>query len=441
MSMSNFASSHHLRNPSNRRAYQFGIHGRSDHWSNFHRCRSLIGEAPRSLLRDLAVRNSLGGRDLVLADIAQFNQLKRAYRRLHSAGGQSPGLDGFTYGDFELFEIHAILRGISREILAGQYRPQMHRLVRIPRDTLRFRELQLRGIADRIVSKSVYWTVNPRIDRTFLDGSFAYRVRRSVHQLLAALEQAMLTGNHFWIMHDDVRNAFPTVRIDDVLADFRGHIRNREILELIQRILQGHDATRSVGIDQGDALSPLALNLRLHNALDTALEAAGADWFRYSDNIAIIGERSSFCEEAMRLAARRIELAGMQLKGEMPQAVNLRRAGSSIRWLGFEIRFADGRLGFGLSTSALENLSTRLDGVWDEHNPAEYARWVIRGWAENFGPAFEQAERAHYCRRIRRITNDLGFREGISDERICAWMTAAHRNWQRMRDSVSDTNA
>ena len=74
------------------------------------------------------------------------------------------------------------------------------------------------------------------------------------------------------VAQDDIANAFDHVPIEYVMEVFRRHIDDPGLLNIANKVLRGHHTEQhTVGIDQGSALSPLALNVALHHALDDAI--------------------------------------------------------------------------------------------------------------------------------------------------------------------------
>ena len=69
---------------------------------------------------------------------------------------------------------------------------------------------------------------------------------------------------------DDVRNAFPSVRIANAVADYRRHIGSNEVLWLIEDRLAPAPKARRIpwGSTRAPQVGPGTLNLRLHYALD-----------------------------------------------------------------------------------------------------------------------------------------------------------------------------
>ena len=114
-----------------------------------------------------------------------------------------------------------------------------------------------------------------------------FRPNRGVLRLLAELEEVVMSEGRWVLAIDDVKKAFDNVPIDDVLADHQPYVRDPALLPLIEVVLRGGDDARVIGIDQGSAYSPTALNVRLHHAHDQHIDGSTVSppCYRYADNL------------------------------------------------------------------------------------------------------------------------------------------------------------
>src|SRR5262249_14351507 len=142
----------------------------------------------------------------------------------------------------------------------GSYHPQPARLVSIPKPSGGQRTLAIRSLCDRVVAATLHRVLMPLWESVFLDGSWGFRPHRNTWGLLATLKKVVERNHSRVLVVDDVRTAFDTVRIDDVLADHRLYVQDSGLLQLIDSVLRGGDPGRMVGIAQGCPYSPVALN-------------------------------------------------------------------------------------------------------------------------------------------------------------------------------------
>ena len=204
-----------------------------------------------------------------LAGVADPDHLIATFNVMKAEAGRAPGPDRVTFELLGSSEVAACLRAVSQAILDGSYGPGPSRKLPIPKPGGGHRTLMIRNLIDRVVSKAIYRALLPVFERLFLDGSHGFRPRRSPLTLLAALEAMMIQTGRSVLAQDDVKRAFDHVVIADVMEDLSEHIEDRGLLTLIETVVRGgENRGRAVGIAQGDPLSPLLLNVRLHNVHD-----------------------------------------------------------------------------------------------------------------------------------------------------------------------------
>ena len=126
-------------------------------------------------------------------------------------------------------------------------------------------------IIDRIIAKAVQLAIMPLLDPLFLPGVFGFRPSRSIQGMLLAIEKAAMEydslgyrpGRHPRRLrqraHRRRHAGLPPAR------QRRGPaLAHRNPAEGRRR------PDRTMGIDQGNAVSPVALLLRLHHVLEPA---------------------------------------------------------------------------------------------------------------------------------------------------------------------------
>jgi retron-type reverse transcriptase len=449
------------------RRYVFAIHGRSCFYGNMQRMHQTNR---KSIYRPIL------GHQPTLEEIIHPENLLNAYLQLSVTGGEAPGVDGLRYCDFSVGEMAKILKIVSHTISVFSYRPYPTRSVRIPKTGNRFRELQLPTVIDRVIAKSLQYAISPAIDASLLPGVYGFRAGRGIWDMLLAIERTASLQNRWVLAIDDIRDAFPSILIDDVLSDLRGLFSDTELLRFIETVLRGYRGQEHTrGIDQGIAVGPDLLNLRLHHALDQPFTTAcpgTPPWFRWADNLVYLCQSVSEGSNAQILARDLLQNAGFTLKGEDGPPVNLRRQGARVAILGFLISLRQGRLHYELPRSSWDDLGQALEKAHQASNPVDTANATIRGWLNANGPALESAELAtaqdendseqhdrriqplnstmlartssdvcepgisRMISRIRQIAAQMGFREIIAEATLLAWMRNSCQQWQSARERV-----
>jgi hypothetical protein len=233
------------------------------------------------------------------------------------------------------------------------------------------------------------------------------------------------------------------VRVADVMADFRRHIGDESLLWLIETLLRGADGqSRTVGIDQGNAVSPVALLLRLHHVLSLPQPRDAADQdnpprqFQYADNLVYICRSVSEGAQALQRARALLQPAGFTLKGEDGPPVNLKRQGAKVQILGFQVSYRNGRMRYGLGKKAWNNLEQRMVEAHSADNPGKAAVAAIRGWMAGYGPAFEDVMENSALERVRRTASRNGFRELGTEDEAKRWLCGARQRWLAAREGA-----
>jgi hypothetical protein len=370
--------------------------------------------------------------------LASADNLIATYYQMKSRAGWGPGPDGLTYSDLSPGEAAHIMRELSAAVRAGSYRPGPTRKVLIPKGGGKFRTLAVGNLSDRVVAAALHSAMEPLWESVFLPCSYGFRPRRGVWLLLAELAAAVARQDLWVVTLADVKDAFPSVVLADVLADHARHILEPATLSLTEVVLRsGDDPTRQRGISQGSPYSPTALNVRLHHALDLGANQGHHPlrYFRYADDLTFLRRSVSEGRQALSHASRLLEKSGFALKAGAD--VQDLRAGQKAQLLGFLLSRRDGKLGLEPGKHAWTKLELALAKAHETVNPTETARLVVNGWVEAYGPAFEDW-RVTTLNRLLRMAAKLGFREVTSPEGLADRCELAWRNWDTFCRKVAE---
>jgi hypothetical protein len=236
----------------------------------------------------------------------------------------------------------------------------------------------------------------------------------------------------------DVKDAFPSVVLADVLADHARHILEPSLLSLTEVVLRsGDDPTRQRSISQGVSYSPTALNVRLHHALDLGVQQGHHPlrYFRYADDLTFLRRSVSEGHQALSHARRLREKSGFALKAGAD--VQDLRTGQKAQLLGFLLSRRDGKLHLQPGKDAWKKLEQALARSHETVNPSEAARLVVNGWVEAYGPAFADW-RVTTLDRLLRMAARLGFQEVTSPEDLADQCELAWRRWVTFRKRVAE---
>jgi hypothetical protein len=419
-----------------------------------------------------------------VARVADPEHLIPTFYAMKAEAGRAPGPDRVTFEVLGPSEVGVCLRAISRAILDGSYAPGPSRKLAIPKPVGGHRILTIRSVFDRVVSKAIHLVLLPVFERLFLDGSHGFRPGRSPMTLFAALEAMMIQTGRTVLAQDDVKKAFDNVVIADVMEDLHEHIEDRGLLTLIETVVRGgENRGRAVGIAQGDPLSPLLLNVRLHNVHDIPItgtvnstnsdaprvgavahdnlgaprngatgnttiddsRTGSADhtnpdapltgavthppWLRYADNLVFVTRSVTEGAQILDQARRLLEPAGHTLKGETGPPVDLRTG--EVQLLGFTLSLRNNRLHLGLGEASWQQLAQDLEQAHEREDPPTAAHRVIEGWLAHFGAVFESSG-ATDLERVYRVAAAQGFRELTAPGALRERIKGSRRRWRAL---------
>lgn len=105
--------------------------------------------------------------------------------------------------------------------------------------------------------------VEPVLEADFQPGSYGYRSRRSAHEAVDCVAQAILRRKTH-VIDLDLSAYFDNVRHDRLLAKVARRIEDGDVMHLLKVILK---ASGSIGVPQGGVISPLLSNLYLNESI------------------------------------------------------------------------------------------------------------------------------------------------------------------------------
>ena len=364
--------------------------------------------------------------------VCKMETLREAYALAKSNKG-APGIDGVTFAAIEVSGVGSFLEQVRNELVTHTYRPMRARRTEIPKDVGRTRVLSIPTIRDRVVQGALKLILEPIFEADFQPGSFGYRPKRTAHDAVRRVSQAIAEGKTR-VIDIDLRAYFDNVRHHLLLAKLARRIDDAEVMALLKMMLK---ASGKKGVPQGGVISPLLSNVYL-DEVDRMLERAKGgtrtrgythvEYARFADDLVILVGGHSRNEWLLTTVARRLreELAALQveLNEEKSRAVDLVK-GESFGFLGFDFRRIRSFRGkwrpeFAPKTTKRTVLLTRLRAVFRHHisQPANRVITIInpilRGWVNYFAIGYssrcfsyvrywvEQKMRRHLMRASKR---------------------------------------
>ena len=123
--------------------------------------------------------------------VCKLETLEQAYSMAKQNNG-APGIDGVTFKDIENGGAEDFLAQIREELVTGTYWPMRNRQKEIPKGNGKTRTLGIPTIRDRVVQGALKLILEPIFEADFQDGSFGYRPKRTAHEAVARVKQAII---------------------------------------------------------------------------------------------------------------------------------------------------------------------------------------------------------------------------------------------------------
>jgi RNA-directed DNA polymerase len=277
--------------------------------------------------------------------VCKMEVLRAAYDMAKQNNG-APGIDGVTFEAIEEGGLDAFLLDIRKELLSEMYLPRRNRRKEIPKGNGKVRVLGIPTIRDRVVQGTLKLILEPIFEADFQNGSYGYRPKRTAHQAVHRITDAIV-HNKTRVIDVDLKAYFDTVRHDILLKKIAGRVNDHKVMWLLRHILK---ASGKRGVPQGGVISPLLSNIYL-NEVDKMLEKAKAvtresrfthiEYARFADDLVILVDGYRRWNWLLKRAYRRLleELARLDVKvnREKTRVIDLTK-GESFSFLGFDIR-------------------------------------------------------------------------------------------------------
>jgi RNA-directed DNA polymerase len=335
--------------------------------------------------------------------ICKRETLREAYR-LAKANNGAPGSDGVTFEAIEASGVDAFLAQIQDDLVTHTYQPMRLRQKAIPKDGgTKVRVLSIPTIRDRVVQGALKLILEPIFEADFQPGSYGYRPKRSAHDAVLRVADAIVKYKTR-VIDVDLQAYFDNVRHHLLVAKVAQRVNDPDILHLLKRILK---ASGKQGVPQGGVISPLLSNLYL-TEVDRMLERAKEvtrrgpytylEYARFADDRVSLVDAYAQHDWLLKAVEKRLreELAILQvtMKEAKSRIVDLAK-GESFGFLGFEFRRVRSRTGkwrayYPPLLKKRTALLRKLKDIFRRHQSQPIDRVIylitpiVRGWVRYF---------------------------------------------------------
>lgn len=277
--------------------------------------------------------------------VCKVETLQSAYEMAKRNDG-APGIDGVTFEAIEESGLEEFLLGIRHELLSWVYLPMRNRKKEIPKDNGRVRVLGIPTIRDRVVQGALKLILEPIFEADFQEGSYGYRPKRTAHQAVHRVADAVV-HNKTRVIDVDLKAYFDTVRHDILLGKVAERVNDDRVMWLLRLILK---VSGKRGVPQGGVISPLLSNIYL-NEVDKMLEKAKivtsksgfihVEYARFADDLVVLvdGYRrwDWLVEKVYQRLLEEFARVDVTVNEEKTRLVDLMK-GESFSFLGFDMR-------------------------------------------------------------------------------------------------------
>jgi RNA-directed DNA polymerase len=185
--------------------------------------------------------------------VCKTETIYEAYERARSNNG-APGIDGVTFEAIEESGVESFLEQIRDELVSNTYRPMRARKKEIPKDGgKKVRVLSIPAIRDRVVQGPLKLILEPIFEADFQSGSYGYRPKRTAHEAVNRVAEAIVEEKTR-IIDIDLRAYLDNVQHFLLLEKVARRVQDDAVMHLLKMILK---ATGKKGVPQGGVITPL----------------------------------------------------------------------------------------------------------------------------------------------------------------------------------------
>jgi group II intron reverse transcriptase/maturase len=196
---------------------------------------------------------------------------------LSNKGARTPGVDGVSKKDFKTQEEKDMfVQQLRQELKAKTYRPLPVERQWIPKPgKMEERPLGIPTMKDKVVQQLLRMLLEPIWESDFLPVSHGFRPGHRTMDCIRPLWRHITRHqNYWWAVEGDISKCFDRVNHEILLKLVAKRVDDKHIMRLLRMLLKtgvmenGVVHTTEEGTPQGGILSPLLMNIYLHE-LDT----------------------------------------------------------------------------------------------------------------------------------------------------------------------------
>ena len=267
--------------------------------------------------------------------------------------------------DAQVYEANLLpnIDQLVQQVKAKTYRAKLILRKYIPKTGGKLRPLGIPAIADKLLQTGVAKILEAIYEQDFLNCSYGYRPKRSVHQAVKELSSTLQTGQYHHIVEADIKSYFNTIDHELLLEMLAKRIDDKPFLNLIRKWLKagiletdGQVIHPITGTPQGGVVSAILANIYLHHVIDEWFEetvrkhCSGQVYYcRYCDDFVCAFQHAKDAKRFYEVLSKRLTCYGSQVAEDKTRIIEFShckaRAKSKFDFLGFEFRWGVNRWG------------------------------------------------------------------------------------------------
>ena len=359
---------------------------------------------------------------------------------LHKSGHTLGPTDDIPLSDWSFGEICFVCDGLSEEIQSGAYVPGPTRRVRIPKFPKGSRTIHLADAWDRVAAKGAQLILDAIVDPTFASCSYGFRRGRSRFHALARLEQYLDQGYDTAVVMD-IKDAFGSVPHAPLLELLQSAVGDNGFLDHIRNLLDLQDRKDAIGIAQGNALSPVLLNLYCDRRIDRPWERKHPQWplIRYADDMLILARGLKDGYAAMNTFSRLVTSAQLKIKDTSDDCVRHLCFGEALDWLGHNVLLVGDEMKVHLRPDETARLTNKLLESRSRRYSEDQLVRQLMSWIRSRGAACQHPDQPGIFQVIQRAALNADIRLDLSEDDVLNCWLQGHQTWLSHRDEERNT--
>jgi group II intron reverse transcriptase/maturase len=266
-------------------------------------------------------------------------------------------IDAQAYEENLLVNIDQLVQQVKEKT----YRAKLVLRKYIPKTGGKMRPLGIPAIADKLLQTGVTKILEAIYEQDFLNCSFGYRPRRSVHKAIKELSSALQTRLYHHVVEADIKSFFNNIDHELLLEMLAKRIDDKPFLNLIRKWLKagiletdGQVIQPITGTPQGGVVSAILANIYLHHVMDVWFEetvrkhCVGQVYYcRYCDDFVCVFQHAKDAKRFYEALSKRLACYGLQVAEDKTRIIEFShcraRAKTKFDFLGFEFRWGVNR--------------------------------------------------------------------------------------------------